>query len=510
MNWPAHRSKCEAKLRFSQARMGQTIRTTKKTPGRHSVARDLPALTGVTSSCHMSRSQPATVAFYAALGGVLLLAVYVACFDPSALASFVTFAGLTIGVASLLGRYLRSPYSLVSIATASYCYIAAMSLFCITCYLNNYGSPFGPSADDSFYFQNTLDLCNGWAYSPTLFEATLAVITRSLCGLRGTPTLLVLLPFNYMCASLVTALACHLSYEITHLKHNAFLLCAMLLGLNQFTDSVVHLYRDAYLFLFVTLALVFIARSQWMAAIMVCSPALLLRPFNFVLVMCYWFLKRIENRSMQRTTVKMLAQGSCVIAVVVAALLADAQFHLGSYTRSIHTDQEAVGLVERISDRGELVESSTRDDDVTADLWRSGWGRVLMPVLVVLNPCKFPTSYVYLESYSLRYSSGLAEGLWPFSVFIALNVILLPFLISLLVLGVVRAFKIGASSELLVFTVTLLMLAFVSLQGRHRMALYVLYPTFWSWGLCEYWRHRSLAWMTAMVVLVIILFRSVT
>ena len=442
-------------------------------------------------------------------GSALAVLFWISRIDASALPWVFGFGLVGHLIAGFVERTTRSPYSLGFLTTTFYLAFGLISLFYATCYFNNYASYFGPWSDDTFYFENSLDFLDGNSDRFTLFEIVLGGLHRVIYSIGGTPSLMQLLPLNWMCGALIVSLSIQLSYDVTATKQNPVFLGLLLIGISIFTDSVVHLYRDAMLMVFVVGAMVCIARSRWGPALLVGSPVLFLRPFNFAILGVYLVLRFANVTRFERLANKMLFQLSVIAAIFVGTLVVDHVLKLGTYTRSLSDwTKGSRSLVEMIDSREAFWDSQTDANHKTAALWHSRWGRLVLPAVFLVSPCELSWEFTYAREYHQRFEKGVAHGLWPNPVLEAANVILLPIMLTLLALGLVRAWGTRASPELLFFVITLLLLSYISFQGRHRMALYVMYPVFWSWGMSEYRRRRRLGWAIAGAVVGVIVIRT--
>jgi hypothetical protein len=199
----------------------------------------------------------------------------------------------------------------------------------------------------------------------------------------------------------------------------------------------------------------------------------------------------------------------CLLAGVALVML-DGVVHYGQYMRSIGESQPVSRPDETLADlafrRSQAIlggqeeifrEASQRGDDSMRALYALGpAGGLLRPAVTVFAPFKVPAATGETRVRIIREGTFHVQGMIPQFWMQAVTVVLWVAVGPLLILGLLRALRGGLTVRmiLLLWSVTVLGVTFVSLQHRHRCAFVVLTPVFLALAQRPWTRREQQGW----------------
>lgn len=455
---------------------------------------------------------------WALIFGTLFLYIYSEKYGS--IVSWLFYFGLFICIARFYDGFTEQSGRFLSVTLLSFVVISFVGMVETNDNLRNFSTLFGKHADDTAFFLRTRDLLlrGSWDELNGLYEVTLAIFgTIPALAWGSQLDLLDILPFNWGIAALLVGLCDRLSEFITGHRPPHWLLTISLLCNYIFLDSVVHLYRDAFLFVFFLSGLLALLRGSDFRAASLSLPVLVLRGASFAQYFLFVLLYKIRMWLPSKT----VYYGLCLAVGVSFVLLVP---HVGNQVFKFSSGLQNMGesfvlpvswsFQETMVFRSKMMEKQTAGID-NSTLARSVSGNdlktmALRTVSYTFMPMRFWPINSYGESQScLAATVPTGNTLFLMSLVEWISVICWVFVIPLLGLGMTRAIK-GTPTEnvLFVYYITaVLLVSFVSFQIRHGMAFIIMNPLVATLGYQMYRsnkRARLACTVGSFLVLIII------
>ncbi len=411
----------------------------------------------------------------------------------------VAFWAIGLLLSVIAGCTLGKGYPGAGMAVTSYALLSVAGCAFVLVYRHQYGLDFAPHVDDSYYFYQIGRMSSGLQSvrgNATLYEPCMHAHYSLAKYLFGDVRLLDLLPINWAIGAIVVTLSYRVCKNIPGSRLSPSTATAILMSNATFIDATVHLYRDGLMLVFLLLSILLVTeRRTWLAsaAALLCG---MVRVANGILAVAFvTCLGGAIKKSSGKWT------GIAVRAVVVATMIValDHWVGLGGQLRTFETDRS--GPSESIwsvaSERSESIIGEGQGIDVTRSLIRAGpIGWAAVPVATLFAPMR-------VKAFEERVDGGVElSGRVRRFAFVGVvpgHVVEVITLCSWVVFGPVIVMGIwggltGNPLErvlVLLFFMTILGVAFISFQPRHRAAFIVLFPTIMAIGERAAMKRRS-------------------
>lgn len=383
------------------------------------------------------------------------------------------------GFVALWRRFSNVPENFGEIVLLSYHIISFLGLLVVFIYQVQYGVPFSPYWDDSYYFENAFDYAFAKVdYARTLrlspFEYLLAFMMDGMNFLGiDEPQLVYLLPMNWCLGALSVGLAAQLAYLLQQGREvRTSIVLLLVLGESVLTLTVLHLYRDALVvFSFLIAAVAIMERRYllWIAGAYVCFRTRGLNAFFLLLFSGLTFPNWASIGGPQfkhlRLALKIAIPGLIGAALLIAYIRFAAD--LIEYISPLYAGTRYFNIDDMLARRREIL----FDPRVPAPLW---------PLFYLFQNVIPNRIHLVADVQAGGHYLENTEILDPQLLFWLLSGPAMVFLIIPMFL--VSSWRIIKSSDmrdyvvLVFFAVTTSILGLVSMQPRHKLAVTVLYP----------------------------------
>jgi hypothetical protein len=254
-------------------------------------------------------------------------------------------------------------------------------------------------------------------------------------------------------------------------------------------DTVIHLYRDTFLFVFFLAGLIAFLRGRRLWGVLFALPVATLRGASFLLLVLFMglcFLRQRVGSWFRFYAVSVVIAGLSLFLVPACGnrLLSYASGFgsrggLGLATWSFEQNMEfrTQTIASQVAD-GSTMEASLSRGGVTSYLSR--------PVVYLFFPLRFWPLHLEAESMSaFAQCSVAANGLFLFHIMSWITIVCWIIVLPLLGMGLLAAARGTATANIFAvyFVTCLLAVAFVSLQMRHGLAFVVITPVLVALGL---------------------------
>ena len=422
------------------------------------------------------------------LGGVTL-AMFLAIGRFAAIIPWAVAFGFLVLAGSWWDRRSRQRGHLLRLLVTSYLAISLVGMLEISDNIRNFGTMFGGGADDSEYFFNTRTILkdgmvpdnaglyevvlSAWGYLPNLVW-------------KETTSAFEFLPLNWALAALIVGLCGELCHIVMNVRPPLWLMVVTLLGNYKFTDSVIHLYRDGLMLIFLLLALNSILAARHLRSFLYALPMVVLRGANFVL----YFPVLMLSLSLRRLRTRALFYGwvSCILCATVWILssVGPQVFRYASRITYSAGDESIVTrtIGEQMDFRGQVIaaavgpgaQETTLGAAMTND---SAASMVIRPIAFELVPTRFWPLEMGGDSRS-RFAVNwtVYRGLTLRNIYEWFSIACWVVVIPLLIVGLGNA-ALGSRMLNILFiyyAVCVFAVSFISFEMRHAAAFIVLHP----------------------------------
>lgn len=437
----------------------------------------------------------------AVIGGYMLLGM------PGGLIAWGVGLALLICSGRLPRKLLHNPARFVEIVVMAYLLISLIGLIEVGDNLRNFGTAFGRHADDSRFYERTMALLQRgeWQERTGLYEAVLGLWGVIPVGVFVVPMgALDFLPLNWGLAAFVVGWIWVFCQVTLGVSLPWWILMGGILGNYRFTDSVIHLYREPLLLVFLLLAMIAIAHRRYLRSLALALPVLLIRGANFLLCGVYFGLTVIRRRTRSR----MMFYAVCALLAIPCLFLTQrAGTILLKYSSGFTQEGGSVGMEtwsfsENTTFRSEMIAKQVTDGSTTAAAL-SGSGplaTLVRPIPYLFFPVRFWPVHMADDSHSIfARTEAFHMGTYWINVYVWVTVCCWLPVIPLMAIGLFRA-MIGSPRENILFVyyiLALVLVSFVSCQMRHGLSFIVINPLLAATGYraCKAHKNtRMLAW----------------
>lgn len=361
----------------------------------------------------------------------------------------------------------------------SYLFYALCGALAVLSYQGSYGQTFAPYHDDQYYYDTILALLSGYKetviLSATLYEYIVAGF-YSIFSWIAVPSHMDLLPLNWCIGALTILESIKLSDFFFPLSKKKYYVLPVLVILfnSNYINGIVHLYRDGLMCYFLLLSVNHTLRKKYGWAILFAIFTGMVRGANGMLcflfiALCYFSQKKFFTK-VNVFFILVLGAGG--------VFYLDSTIGLSQYLRNFSYVQDggSVSLANRISGRMDDFLDQSENKGVIG-LMNSG------------NPVKMAAALpIYmvspLQAGKLRISEDTQdfghiqrykiENGWSL-----LTIFTGCFTIYALFAGLFYLFRAPDKRLFVIalfFTITLMVITFISMQFRHKMGFIVFFP----------------------------------
>lgn len=386
-------------------------------------------------------------------------------------------------------------------------------LYCYT-YEISYQNTFGPYFDDSFYFTNAVLLSEGKfsGNAPTLFELLLSIPYYIFNKIGVNLTHLDLLPINFVISALSINVLLKILSLFFNFKKIFYFLVVISVVLNfNFLDSSIHLYRDPLLILLLLFCIYYTLLSKYRYAILFAVGVGLLRgangllAFMFILFHYYVVIKKGDIKKL-----------IFFIFIFIIGIFNFADSIDGSILRGgIGGSEYKASLGKQLNDRFEVMTKEGQKG--SGALRNSGTiGAIFFPIVYTISPLQIGEATVAKENYEYLQSnrsniSGIMKTVDKFYnieiFFVLIHVLTLSYIVPRLFYGIYLSIKSKNRIFAIVgyyFIINVLLVAFISMQARHRMGFIILMPFFIYLAILKTKNKKIINLFSLIVFLVVI------
>lgn len=350
--------------------------------------------------------------------------------------------------------------------------------------INNFLTPFGKHADDSKFFERTINLLylGQWDEQSGLFEIVIA-LWGSFFKLIRTETLdlLDLLPLCWLFGAFAVGLCDELTQRATGCKPPLWLIYATTVCNFKFMDAVIHLYRDGLILVFFLVSLIYLSKHQHIKAIFTSLPVFILRGANFFLFLVFFICWTTRNKLSSRFSFYLLF-GTILIATM--AILPKYGNQILAFSSGIQNVGNVIGLSswdfkQNIQFRQEFIsEQAAAGSNLQKSLSTESYTAFAMrPIIFTFFPVRFWPIKTTGESMSTYAASKSAiGGIFIINIFVWITVATWIFVAPFLITGIGNAFC-GRKEEnviIVYYILSLALVSFVSMQMRHSLSFTIL------------------------------------
>ena len=431
--------------------------------------------------------------------------------------------GICFGLAYVISRelkyFLHTPVDLTRLCLTSYVVLSLIGHLILLSNRSIHGIDFGTNFDDSYYFDNVLQLVHGGAPAATAYEYIMAGWYLLVSCFIGSPQNLDLLPLNWLLAAVAVSLSGQVAYQFAGRACPPWLLYCLVLGNSVYTDAVANLYREGLMLIALFGCILAAQRHRYALACVLAGLCCFVRVASGALGFLFILLSLANGIEFFRRNT--LVFGTTVMAAIVAFMAADNAMKFGAYGRSFEGDEGVAGntvfdMAETRSQTDLLSGEESGNDDLTARLSRLGpVGYLLMPVSDIFSPIRFKSLQETTEiqtCYEGERFITYGSLTRPQHVFEWITVGLWSFTGPYLVLGFVGMIKPsrGLADLCFFFLACLVAFTFVSYLPRHRTPLILMYPTFAALASCNPDCRNLVPGVRAIFVVVIVAINLIT
>lgn len=358
--------------------------------------------------------------------------------------------------------------------------------------IDNYnytGAFFGPGGDDHAFFNNILYLLrNSEILKKNIgfYEYVLAVPSRIISAfIRRDLSVIDILPVNWFLGAVICVLINHISKLLfdTELKFQVILL-SLLLNF-KFYDTIIHLYRDALLYVFFLFAFKAYLKKKYIRFSVFTFLTALLRGAHALLLLLFLFLLKIYDS-------KKIVFKTVILSMVFI-------FFMGIYKQynlNIIPYMSQFQYIDKYSDRYEEYDIERLVEDRKSEFRiREGHqnplrqktyanditGTIIGSFFQVFFPITFHFSGfdIIPSTFGTNYQSFTFVGfiLW-------ISIIAWIWIIPLLILGLTNCYqrKGNGFALILFYLISLLSVSMISMQDRHGLIFVIFHPVICQLG----------------------------
>ncbi|RKO68669.1 hypothetical protein D7322_26050 [Sphingobacterium puteale] len=366
--------------------------------------------------------------------------------------------------------------------------ISLLGLLYAWTYYSNYNEFHAPYGDDSFFFNEALNLSETNfidIFRP--YESILAIFILFLKPL-GLFSFLNVLILNWMISAFFIAMMVrYIKVKFDFSVSLKFLFCFVILNY-LFQDILVHLYRDALIY---GLIFVFLINYEKFKSVgnkknlligLICVFLIfVLRGANCLLLLFYVFLDYWLYSPARIKKVASKTTFSIAVMLSVALILGSlalSSILINSISRFGVGNKKVESFSELSSSRQENFFEKVDQDQNTVIIYKLG---VAGYPLRVLSQIYSPISFKGIDVRNFRVSTKYSSSIVPLytdytAIFYGITIFLWIYVLPIIIVGIYRTYKMKLYQPIFIwFFVSAAMVAFVSLQSRHRLMFMVIY-----------------------------------
>lgn len=343
---------------------------------------------------------------------------------------------------------------------------------------NNTGDYFGFAGDDYKYYTFFLEVFNTGVNGLPEFSEVLALLYYPYVKVFGMPSLIGLLPFNWLITSYSVLLSHSLFTSILKRKLPFYLTVIFLLGNFVFIDCMLRFYREPVLVFFSLLAFYFLINENKIKSIILWPLIAILRGANFMIVLLFAFLAKLKSIK-QALIFLLLFLAFLPIFINYFGTIVSYSSALGRVEKySFNKEASAEEIIKRRGDFINITEGNENSN--TANLYKSSGIAyyITRPAIFVFFPLRY-RSLIETKTYSFKNNEIEVTGYHFFNLIYFIIISLWIYSAPRLYYGIILALR---DKELFryffFFLFVLIASAFISFQQRHFVIGAVFIPFF--------------------------------
>lgn len=366
------------------------------------------------------------------------------------------------------------------------CYnlIASLGFYYANGYDFNYGNFHGPYGDDSFFLQEAIYLAKTSLNFTAPFESLIAIIIRVLNYLGIYSFISVLIIYWLIPGFVVLLLDRFVKlYTDSWLTFKDLFFIIILNFL--FIDIFVHLYRDSLIYCLSLLFLIgYKKKENIVFLLLLVILVFFLRGGNGFLLLAFVGLDKLllkEGRNNIYKSLKTFKKRIVIIGLASFIVLFSLDSFLISHISRFENNQteRVVNISQYASNRQERLFENVDQGQLTVKIYEMGViGYPLRILAQILSPITFKNIEIHnfrvSNKYSVQYLNRYIDFSW---IFFSITILLWTYTLPRLVIGVRRMlYEVNYHSILMILMLSIVLVAFVSLQPRHRLMFIMYYP----------------------------------
>lgn len=371
-------------------------------------------------------------------------------------------------------KYVLLSYSIFSI-------LGMMALFT---YYFTYGYTFAPYGDDSYFFCNAQNIISGIENEKfEVYGVLISIPLRLIQLFTDKFQHYALLPLNWAAASFVVGFSLRLGYDLLPGRECSpvpFLAFACIVLNSIFCDAVVHLYRDVFMSLFAVLSLHSVFRDRWKSSVVFAVFSGIFRAANGLLLFLLLFLLKVRQKyaGMRKLTFFLII---LFVSAVLLFILSHVSLNMSSF---LQASEVKTSILETLRNRAESFTYYYENAGIPAARLQSNsvlylFSFLFSPVRVTSWVREVHEGLIYVGHDALVYP---AFRMFRIDYFVAcIGMVFQIFIVPKICLFLYASLK-GHNMKLFILAFSFLcycfLIAFVSMQVRHKVFLILFLPAF--------------------------------
>lgn len=370
------------------------------------------------------------------------------------------------------------------------------------------GGSYTPYFDDWYYYDHVKQILEYYIVeNSTLYEY---VLTMYILPFQYFIPLkhIYFLPFNWFIGALVVNESIKLANHFYPNKNRSIYIISLALILfnANFTNGIVHLFRDGLMLLFLTKAINKAINKHYISSFVFCILTGFLRGANGLLALMFLFLQYFVNKQMiRKKNYVFIILTSLLALFLISDYLFDASKYIRSFSGNENNDTE--GLVQSISERTDSFLEKGGDSSGIMKLYNSGNPiaiSLMLPIYLV-SPINIGPFIIIEDSLAENIPTTIIrfriETIWEIINILIWTICIFPFFIGLYKFLTEK--RIEYFPLAIYFIFTLILITYISMQHRHKMAFIIIYPLLYN--CYKYYYKTNPKWIIILQVFISLL-----
>lgn len=387
---------------------------------------------------------------------------------------FVVLALSRITFKEEIQKYVSLSYSIFSI----------LGMIALFTYYFTYGYTFAPYGDDSEFFCNAQNIISGIENEKfEVYSFLISFPLRIIQLFTDKFQHFTILPLNWATASFVVGYSLNLGYDLLPYKEKSpipFLAFTSIVLNSIFCDAVIHLYRDVFMSLFAVLSLHFVFRNRRKLSIFFAVLSGIFRAANGLMLFLLLFLLEIQKKytNMRKWTFFLMI---IFVSAVLLFIFNNISLNMSSFLRA---SEVKTSILETLRNRAESFTYYYENAGISTSHLQSNPVLYLIsflfsPIRVTSWVRKIHEGIIYIDQEALVFP---AFRMFRIDYFVAcVGMVFQIFIIPKICLSIYASLKRNNMKMFILafsFICYCLLVAFVSMQTRHKAFLILFLPAF--------------------------------